>query len=55
MHSARDGVRSCGFQLRDMEYRMDSTHRVRKPECEGMSSDLRNDCERSEELLQKFL
>ena len=55
MHSAGDGVRSCRFQLRDMEYRMDSAHGVWKPECEGMSSDLRDNCEWSEELLRKFL
>ena len=46
-----DGVWSCWLELRDMEDRVNRTHRVREFEGIGMTTRMGYDRERSEELL----
>lgn len=50
-----DGVRSCGLELRNMEYRVDGSHGVRKSEGEGAGAWLGYDRVRSEVLFGQFL
>ena len=50
-----EGV-GCGwFEHKDMEYRIDGLHSVRKAECKGLWTRLSNDLIWSEVLFREFL
>jgi hypothetical protein len=55
LNSVRDGVRSCGFELGDMENRVDRSHSIRKTDGEGMRTRTSYDIERSKVLFGQFL